>query len=97
MSTRAKKTEGIPKNSCAYLSVLDLMTENSWLKRFKESDHIPQGILEYLQGSNTASARMSIRNIVDWDKEKKGVLNELGQMEDPWVILRVIQEIVSRG
>jgi len=52
--------DNIPKNSCSYLSALDLLCENSWLRNFMNNSHIPSSIVSYLSGSPTSKADEAI-------------------------------------
>ena len=47
-------------------------------------------------GSPFGKAADAIRSITEWDQNNKKVLKEQGVPEDPWLILRTLQTIISQ-
>ena len=71
------------------------MSESPWLKMIKMNRNIPASIEGYLSGSANSRVVDCIDDIRLWDSLNDNFLMKEGSMEDPWIVLMTIQQMIT--
>jgi hypothetical protein len=91
---RTKKMENIPKNCCGFTSVIDLISKGEWIKPYPIEPLGMQKTIDVLMNSREAKYHMAIDEII---KNSNDILKEKGQMQDPWMILATVQDMIANN